>query len=325
MRVPRLVRTGPPRPGPALGRMALLWRAGLAMAVAFLWALPAQAQTGEVSGRVVDEATQQPIEGAQVVVVGTNIRARTRADGLYNLVNVPSGPQQIRAMIIGHATQTASLTIQPGVTTTVDFALGKAVVSLDAMVVTGQAGEISRREVGNSLTTISADRIEALPIDNVGQALQGLAAGITVMDNSGQAGIGQRIRLRGINSVSMGNQPLIYVDGVRVIDRAYNDDPETGNLAPSPLNDFNPEDIERVEVVKRRGRDDAVRDRGLGRRDPDLHAQGLAWSCSLVRVHRPGLQLPGPHRAVQGHQPDRPRDERLQLHGHRGRSRVRHR
>lgn len=250
MKVQTLVGTGPVRAGPAVGRVTLLWRAGLAMCAALLWALPAQAQTGEISGRVVDEATGQPIEGAQVVVVGTNVRARSRVDGLYNLVNVPSGPQQVRAMIIGYATQTATLTIQSGVTVTVDFTLGKAVVSLDAMVVTGQAGEVSRREIGNSLSTISADRIQALPIANVGQALQGLAAGITVMDNSGQAGIGQRIRLRGINSVSMGNQPLIYVDGVRIIDRAYNADPETGDLAPSPLNDINPEDIERVEVVK---------------------------------------------------------------------------
>jgi TonB-linked SusC/RagA family outer membrane protein len=220
------------------------------MCAALLWAFPAQAQTGEVSGRVVDETTGQPIEGAQVVVVGTNIRGQSRVDGLYNLVNVPVGSRQVRVMIVGHATQTATLTIQPGVTVTLDFTLSRAVISLDAMVVTGQAGAVSRREIGNSVSTIGAEQIANLPIRDVGQALQGLAAGVTVMDNSGQVGVGQRIRLRGINSVTMGNQPLIYVDGVRILDRALNDDPETGNLAPSPLHDINPEDIERVEVVK---------------------------------------------------------------------------
>ncbi|MHC4448103.1 MAG: TonB-dependent receptor plug domain-containing protein, partial [Planctomycetota bacterium] len=250
MRVHTLVRTGSARPGPGVGWATLLWRAGLPLCAVLLWALPAQAQTGEVSGRVVDEVTGRPIEGAQIVIVGTNIRAQSRVDGLYNLVNVPLGSQQVRVMIIGYATQTATLTTQPGVTATLDFTLSRAVISLDAMVVTGQAGAVSRREIGNSISTIDAETIANLPISDVGQALQGLAAGVTVMDNSGQVGVGQRIRLRGINSVTMGNQPLIYVDGVRILDRALNDDPETGNLAPSPLNDINPEDIERIEVVK---------------------------------------------------------------------------
>jgi TonB-dependent SusC/RagA subfamily outer membrane receptor len=220
------------------------------LGAAALCTVSAQAQTGEISGRVTDAVTGEPLEAAAVVVLGTNIRARTRVDGLYNLMGVAMGQHRLRVMIIGYATQTATANVQSGLTTTVDFALNASVISLDAMVVTGQAGAVSRREIGNSISTIGAETIANLPISDVGQALQGLAAGVTVMDNSGQVGVGQRIRLRGINSVSMGNQPLIYVDGVRILDRALNDDPETGNLAPSPLHDINPEDIERVEVVK---------------------------------------------------------------------------
>jgi TonB-linked SusC/RagA family outer membrane protein len=198
----------------------------------------------------VDAVTNQPLEGVQVMVVGTALRARTRPDGLYNLTGVPAGSQQVRASIVGYSMQTATLAVQTGITATVDFALSKAVISLDAMVVTGTAGEISRREVGNSLTQISSQEFENLPITDLGQILQGRAAGITVMEASGQAGTGQRIRLRGINSVSMSNAPLIYVDGIRMRNIPHPDDDETGNQGVSPLHDINPEDIDRIEVIK---------------------------------------------------------------------------
>jgi TonB-linked SusC/RagA family outer membrane protein len=220
------------------------------LGIALVWALPAQAQTGEVAGRVVDAVTQQPIEGVQIVVVGTNVRATTRLDGLYNLSGVPAGQQQLRAVLIGYATKTASTAIQAGATTTIDFELTRAVISMDAMVVTGQAGEISRREIGNSMAGINSSQIERLPVLNISQALQGLAPGVTVMEGSGQSGIGQRIRLRGISSYTQGNNPLIYVDGIRMLARDYNADPETGDQAASPLADINPEDIDRVEIVK---------------------------------------------------------------------------
>ncbi len=249
MRFNSLVRHGLGRSGPLLDTAALL-RAGLAVCAALLFALPAQAQTGELSGRVVDQTTGQPMEGAQVMVVGTNISARTRADGLYNLLGIPAGSQQIRALIIGYATQTATLTIQSGVTTTLDFQLSRAVVSLDAMVVTGQAGEISRKQVGNTISQISARDIEALPTPTASDVLQGMAAGVTVMDNVGQAGAGKQIRLRGHNSVSQGNTPLIYVDGIRISEQFYAAADEAGFQAPSPLDDINPADIDRVEIIK---------------------------------------------------------------------------
>jgi TonB-linked SusC/RagA family outer membrane protein len=228
-----------------------LLRTGLLLAaLGALSALPAAAQTGHVNGRVVDAASGQPLEGAQVMVVGTTVRARTGRDGLYNLPSAPIGSQQIRVSIIGFSMQTATLVVQAGITSTVDFSLSQAVISLDAMVVTGTAGEISRREVGNSIAQISSKEFENLPITDLGQILQGRAAGITVMDASGQAGTGQRIRLRGINSISMSNAPLVYVDGVRMRNVAHPDDDETGNQGVSPLHDINPEDIDRIEVIK---------------------------------------------------------------------------
>ena len=173
---------------------AAMLRCALALGVALVWALPAQAQTGEISGRVTDVVTGQPIDGALVTAVGTNVRAQTRMDGLYNLVGVPAGQQRVRVAIIGYATQTATVNVQSSLVTTVDFELNRSVISLDEMVVTGQAGAVSRREIGNSIATIGAETMANLPIQDVGQALQGMAPGVTVMDNSGQVGMGQQFR-----------------------------------------------------------------------------------------------------------------------------------
>jgi hypothetical protein len=137
-------RFGLGRAGPT-NLVARLASAGLALAALAVFAVPAYAQTGEISGRVVDAATNEPLEGAQIVVVGTNTLARSRSDGLYNLVDVAVGTHYVRAAIIGYATMTAEVNVGPGLTTTVDFALNQSVISLDAMVVTGTAGEISRR------------------------------------------------------------------------------------------------------------------------------------------------------------------------------------
>ncbi len=234
-------------PGALVARLA---STGLALAALAVFAVPAYAQTGEISGRVVDAGTNEPIEGAQVVLVGSTTQARSRSDGLYNLVNVPVGTHYVRAAIIGYATMTAEVNVGPGLTTTVDFTLNQSVISLDAMVVTGTPGEVSRREIGNTISTVSSSEFEKLPTPTVSSILQGTATGVTVMDASGQVGAGKRIRLRGINSIEMGNQPLIYIDGIRMTNREIPDDDETGNQTQRPMDDINPEDIDRVEVIK---------------------------------------------------------------------------
>src|SRR5690606_4990073 len=129
-------------------------------------------------------------------------------------------------------------------------------LSLDAVVVTGTAGQARRREVGNTITQVQMSEVVE-PVGNVESLLQGRAAGVNVTMASGQAGDGAKIRLRGNVSAALSNQPLIYVDGVRVRSDGYpNVNPITGGqqygtfTASSPLNDINPNDIERIEIIK---------------------------------------------------------------------------
>jgi TonB-linked SusC/RagA family outer membrane protein len=212
-------------------------------------------QTGTVSGRVIVESSTQPLDGAQVYLVGTTLGTRTSANGRYTIANVPAAQYRVRAQMIGYRPIEHAVTVAAGQTVTQDFAMKQQAISLDALVVTGTAGAARNREVGNSISQIDLSTVQ--PPANVGQLLQGRSAGMTVMPSSAGSGSGSMIRLRGNVSVAMSNQPLIYVDGVRIRSDGYQrnvpptgSDLRSGNDIASPLNDINPNDIERVEVIK---------------------------------------------------------------------------
>ena len=223
-----------------------------------LVARSAAAQVGTVEGAVKNAVTGEAIAGAEVTVGGTNIGTRTGADGRFTLLNVPAGPRDIRVLAIGYKVATQRVTVSADQTTPVDVALTLSVLQLDAVVVTGTAGQARVREVGNSIAQVNLSQVKDPPA-NMDQLLQARAPGLSVMQTSGMAGEGAQIRLRGAVSVSQSNQPIVYVDGVRVRSEGYRRnrppfDDSNGfrgaNYQASPLNDINPADVERVEVIK---------------------------------------------------------------------------
>jgi TonB-dependent starch-binding outer membrane protein SusC len=202
--------------------------------------------------------TGEPIAGAEVTVGATNIGTRTGTDGRFTLLNVPAGPRDIRVLAIGFKVATLRLTITADQSTSADVALTASLLQLDAVVVTGTAGQARVREVGNSIAQVNLSEVKDPPA-NMDQLLQARAPGLSVMQTSGMAGEGAQIRLRGAVSVSQSNQPIVYVDGVRVRSEGYRRnrppfDDSNGfrgaNYQASPLNDINPADVERVEVIK---------------------------------------------------------------------------
>ncbi len=230
---------------------ALASRAAALMMSLALCAAPLGAQaTGAsmVRGRVV-ETGDRPLGAVQVLVPGTNRVVRTDARGVYRLGGLPAGTYTIRAQQLGFGAQSRSVTVGGADTLEVNFELRPAALALDAVVVTGTAAESRKKEVGNSMASISARELEAAPVKNTQDILSGRAPGITVLQNSGQPGAGGTIRLRGTNSVTQGNNPIIYVDGIRI----YSDN---GPISPgarqvtTSFNDIKAEDIDRIEVVK---------------------------------------------------------------------------
>jgi TonB-linked SusC/RagA family outer membrane protein len=214
--------------------------------------LSAQAPTGTVTG-VVTSPTGEPIVGAQVLIVGTQRGTVTNARGTFILARVPAGARQVRVVSLGYRSETQAVQVTDGGTATVEFRLEVSAVALDELVVTGTVGGTERRAIGNVVSNIRAsDVVEIAPIRDVQSLINARAPGVVITPGTGQVGSGSQIRIRGSSSVSLNNTPLLYVDGVRV-NNAQNSGPNVQAFASqviSRLNDFNPDDIESIEIIK---------------------------------------------------------------------------
>ena len=220
-------------------------------------------QGGIIAGTVRDRLTQQPISSAQVSIVGTTRGSLTSDQGTYRLAGVPAGAYQLRVLRIGYQASALPVTVTAGQTTTLDVTLGATVVTLDQVTVTATGEQIRQRETGSSVATIAPAVEELAATSNFTDVLNSRAPGLYVQQSNGAAGTGSRIRVRGANSLSLSNEPLLIVDGVRVNNDVGNREQaavssantlgtniSTGGQTVSRLNDINPEDIETVDVIR---------------------------------------------------------------------------
>ncbi len=208
-------------------------------------------QFGEIRGTVYDRETNNPLPAASVVIVGTTLGSATDINGNYIIKNVGPGVYKVQARFIGYGSQTKDVTVRPGETVTVDFYLAPSAIQMDEIVVTGTGTAVEKRSVGNTIGTITIRDIEMAPVRSITEVLQGRVSGLVALPSTGQSGIAAAVRIRGLVSVSQDNQPLIYIDGVRVDNAAIDyGSVWTGGQHPSRLNDIIPADVERIEVIK---------------------------------------------------------------------------
>jgi len=238
--------------GQARWRIAAL-AAPLALLALLVAAGPTAAQqTGTITGTVTTEAGN-PVSGAQVTLVGTPRGTLTNARGAFILGNVPAGEWQVRVAALGHRSATQTVQLAVGQTATIQVSLSISAIDLDELVVTGTVGGTERRAIGNVVSNIrAAEIVEMAPIRDVQSLINARAPGVVITPGTGQVGSGSQIRIRGSSSVSLNNTPLLYVDGVRV-NNAQNSGPIVQAFTSrviSRLNDFNPDDIESIEIIK---------------------------------------------------------------------------
>ena len=212
---------------------------------------------GTVTGAVTDATSQRTLGSVQVHLVGTGLGTLTRDNGRYVILNVPAGTYTLRAERIGYEMVEAEITVTGGGTVQQDFVIQAQALGLDEIVVTGTAGAARRREIGNTVSQLNVAQDVVEPPTNVDALLQARVPGMSITQSSASSGGGAMIRLRGNVSMTQSNQPLIYVDGVRVRSEGFAKNvPPVGysgrsnNDVSSPLNSINPQDIERVEVIK---------------------------------------------------------------------------
>ncbi len=212
---------------------------------------PAAAQqTGRIQGTVVAAGTQRPVSGARVSIPGSNLGTVTNPAGQYELLNLSPGSYGVRVQIIGYSPLTQTAMVQGGMTATLNFTLIESAITLEEVVVTGTAAEVRKKEIGNSTESIAPREVQLAPLMNSQDVLVGRAPGVTVMEGSGQPGAGGTVKIRGVNTVSQSIQPLIYVDGVRIVQDIHSVGGNGGRTGVNPLQDINVDDIDHVEVIK---------------------------------------------------------------------------
>ncbi|MGQ0645971.1 MAG: SusC/RagA family TonB-linked outer membrane protein [Gemmatimonadaceae bacterium] len=207
------------------------------------------AQTGTVTGKVTDIATQRPVADVRVTIAGTALSTQTNAEGDYRLVNLRPGRLTVAVFRLGYKAAGDTVRLAAGQTATLNIQLSPSLVTLSELVITGTAGNQERRAQSAQVASISATQIvREAPIKSVGELLQSRTPSVAVNSNSGVIGTAKTIRIRGASSINLSNQPLLFVDGVRINEGFLN-----GNVsgqAYDRMNDLNPDEIESIEVVK---------------------------------------------------------------------------
>lgn len=211
----------------------------------------AQDRSYTLTGEVIDDATGSPLPGATVQVAGTTIGTAVDAEGAYELTaRLEPGTYMLRYRFVGYQTAEREVTLGEETTVTVEpVRLQPDVLGVDEVVVTGTGVPTERRQLGNAISTVDGQDIEESAAGSIDRALQGKIAGAQVQQNSGSPSGGLSVRLRGASTVLGSADPLYIVDGVII----NNDSPELidlGGSAQNRLADLNPNDIERIEVVK---------------------------------------------------------------------------
>jgi TonB-linked SusC/RagA family outer membrane protein len=223
----------------------------LAASVAAASARPihAQANTGSVTGVITDAATGAPVSGASVLIAGSASFAVSNDRGEYSIFNVRAGTVHLSAQRIGYQQRRDSVQVGSGARAQLNFALKATVSTLSEVVVSGVTGNAQRRAQAAVVGSIDvANMARSAPVSTVNEILQSRLPGVSVNATSGTAGSARSIRIRGASSIALNNQPLMFIDGIRVSEEQNT--PGVGGQRVDRLNDLNPDDIESIEVLK---------------------------------------------------------------------------
>lgn len=205
-----------------------------------------------IRGTITDESGM-PLPGATVMIKGTNVGTSADGNGRFVLGNSSAAPV-LRVSFTSYETREVIVRNERSLNITLKRVIG----SLDETVVIGYGTTTKRFNTG-AVSTVKSNVIEAQPVTNPLQALEGRVPGLYIAQTTGIPGSGSIVTLRGKNSISSGNDPFYIVDGVPFTSSSTSvPNLGTGSLGSvyvpggglSPFNLLNPSDIERIDVLK---------------------------------------------------------------------------
>lgn len=189
---------------------------------------------GTITGVVTDVATGETLPGANVIIEELSRGAATNVDGEYQIDNVPAGTYTVVASFLGFKRSETTVEVGSG-EVTVDFEMEPDYFGLEDVVVTGVGQGTQTTKLGFSVGKVDEESLSEVPAVDPANALRGKMSGVTVVQPSGDPSAAPDIRLRGSNSISGDQQPLIIVDGV---------------ITDGSLRDINMNDVKSIEVIK---------------------------------------------------------------------------
>lgn len=210
-------------------------------------------QTGTVSGTITDRGGETlPGVNVSITIQARTLGASSDVNGEYIIENVPVGIHNVRAQFIGLAGQTREVTVEAGETATLNFELRRSTLQLDELVVTGAGASVERERLGHSIASVNMGDLAESSLGGISEALVGRVPGVVTMPSGGMLSEAPNIRIRGSSSLSMTNEPLVYIDGVRIESRGgyASGIPSGGGGQPSRLASIDVNSIERMEILK---------------------------------------------------------------------------
>jgi TonB-linked SusC/RagA family outer membrane protein len=220
-------------------------------------AAPTRSNAGTITGVVSDSITGATVPYVIVRLDDAGATVTASAQGRYTLVDVTPGQHSVTARRVGYLPRTRSVVVEDGKVSTLDFRLNQPPTKLDEVVTTA-VGDQRRYQVGNSIATINVDSIApTTPVTSLTDLISARAPGVEVLETGGMTGSGEAIRIRGLSSLVLQNDPILIVDGVRQDNSAGGDVRAAflygaGGTHPTPtrLNDLDFSDIETVDILK---------------------------------------------------------------------------
>src|ERR1051325_3455667 len=191
-------------------------------------------ETGVIAGVVTAQETGLGTPQGRGTIPGTRVAATSDHDGKFTIAQVPPGTYHLQARVIGYALgEVAGVVVTAGQAVSADIRLQSLPVALQEVVVVGYGTQV-RRDITGSISSVAAADLKSTPTVNTVAAIQGRVAGVDIVTTGEKPGDGVRVRVRGVRSITAGNDPLYVVDGI----------PAAG------ITDLNPNDIASIEVLK---------------------------------------------------------------------------
>ncbi|SHJ79608.1 TonB-linked outer membrane protein, SusC/RagA family [Tangfeifania diversioriginum] len=222
--------------------MLTLFLIAVLCSIQLLFAVNVYGQQTVTVGGTVTDSQGLPLPGATVMEEGTTNGTTTNSDGVFTIE--VSGNATLTISFVGMKTQHIAVNSR----SQINIQMEDETIGLEEVVAIGYGTE-SRHNVTSSISSVKGENVENLPASSVDNLLQGRAAGVQVLQTSGEPGSALSVRIRGNTSIGGGNEPLYVVDGVPIKSENYTGLGE-GTAGLNSLSDINPNDIASIEILK---------------------------------------------------------------------------